>query len=123
MGPRLSQCARHLSSATLGQQRPDCIDCSEPHARGCTGSENAEHEFFPKTFIRAALPHFAKLVESGSNFLFAQGVCRTYVCRTNGLIIYSHAIVNVQILGLQFFYCQRNRDREVYQSERKSILS
>jgi hypothetical protein len=38
----------------------------------------------------------------------------TYVCNNNRLAISSHWIVNVQILGLRFLHCQRNRPVRVY---------
>ena len=110
MRASFSQRARHFSPAALGQQRPHCIHGGEPHARRCAGSKNAEDEFFPETIIRAMLPHFAKLSEPRLNFSLAQEVCSTYLFRTNGLMGSSHAIVNVQILGLLFFHCQRNSD-------------
>ena len=37
-------------------------------------------------------------------------------------MISSHSIVNAQILGLHFFYCQRNCDLEVCERRRKMFL-
>ncbi len=59
------------------------------------------------------MPNVTELIEPRSNFLLARGVRGKYVFRNNGLMISSHSIVNVQILGLHFFHCQRNCDLQI----------